>query len=362
MNRALLPALAAGAVLLAGCSSAPERPDASGPDEQACVTGTLQYTWDSAEDGDEDGGPVPTTAPVRAADWELWAADDSGEPVVTGITDDQGSFDACVDGDLPAGASLHFPASSRGLWQVVDDVGGSVHTFSVDVTGDDLGTVAVPRRDAGAWKIVDTAGELYAERGTDSPCWTAREKTAADCSTLSFVWAADRKDGGYFDVGDSNSPILAGEDAASRHTIVHEAGHWWQWLLYDGRFPRVTDCTPHFIDKVTSRSCAWTEGFADAVAAYVLGDDVYVHDDGLVQSFASTRDLPVAAGDAVEGNVAASLLDLWQLADGWDDDLAVMTGEPSGDFEEYVTEDRPAAGLPVDADVRRLLGGHTIDY
>lgn len=326
------------------------------------MTGTLQYTWDSAEDGDKATGPVPVTAPVRASDWELWPGGQADEPLATGITDDEGHFDACVDGDLPAGASLTFPASSRGLWQVIDEVGGRVHAFSVDVTGEDLGTVAVPRRDAGAWKIVDTAGELYADRGTDSPCWTARETTAADCSTLSFVWAAGRKDGSYFDVGESNSPILAGEDAASRHTIVHEAGHWWQWLLYGGRFPQVSHCTPHFIDTVTSRSCAWTEGFADAVAAYVLGDDVYVHDDGLVQSFASTPDLPVADGDAVEGNIAASLLGLWQLRGGWDEDLAVMTHEPSGDFEEYVTEDRPAAGLTLGADVRALLREHTIDY
>ena len=322
------------------------------------MTGTLQLTWASAEDGDKPNGPVPVTSPVRASDWQLWPADRT-EPLASGVTDGDGAFEACVDGELPEGASLTFPASSRGLWQVIDDVGGSVHTFGVPVTTGDLGIVAVPPREAGAWKIVDVVGDLYDRRATDSRCWTAAETDT--CTPLTMVWAAGREDGGYFDVGDSDHPILAGEDAASRHTIVHEAAHWWQWLLYDERFPRVTGCTPHFIERVTSPSCAWTEGFADAVAAYVLGDRVYVHDSGLVQSFASTPGLAVADGDAVEGNVAVSLLDLWRLAGGWDGDIAAMTGEPSADLREYVAVDRPAAGLPLDARVRDVLLRHTID-
>lgn len=319
------------------------------------MTGALQYTWASAEDGSKATGPERVTAPVRASDWELRAGE---EVLATGTTDDAGAFEACAP-TLPAGTTLRFPASSRGLWQVVDDIGGRVHTFTIPVTGSDLGTVDVPAEQAGAWKIVDVAGDFYERRGTDGRCWSAAETT--DCSRLTFVWAAGRKDGGYFDVRDSDDPVLAGEDAASRHTIVHEAGHWFQWLLYDGRFPRVTDCTPHFIEKVTSRSCAWTEGFADAVAAYVLGDRVYVHDDGFVQHLEPTPALPVAGGDAVEGNVAASLLDLWALEGGWEQDIAAMTGAPSADLREYVAQDRPAAGLSFDQDVRDVLREHTID-
>lgn len=355
---AVVRRLAPAAVLLvAACTT--ER-DAAAPQEApepTCVTGSLRFTWASAEDGDKPNGPVPRSGPVRASDWELRAGEDV---LATGTTDSAGAFEACVDGELPAGARLAFPASSRGLWRVVDDIGGAVHTFDVPVTATALGAVDVRAQQAGAWKVVDATGELYAQRGTDSPCWTAAE--TEDCTALTIVWAAGRRDGGYFDVGDSDAPVLAGEDAASRHTIVHEVAHWFQWLLYDGRFPRVTDCTPHFIEKVTSPSCAWTEGFADAVAAYVLGDEVYVHDSGLVQSFTSTPGLPVAAGDAVEGNVAAALLDLWALAGGWEGDLAAMTGEPSADLREYVAEDRPAAGLPLDAGVRAALRRSTIVY
>ena len=346
-------------LLFAACTT---KPDAAAPPEPPapeCVTGSLRFTWASAEDGDKADGPVPRSGPVRASDWQLWAGE---EVLATGITDGTGAFEACAP-TLPTGTTLRFPASSRGLWEVVDDIGGPVHVFEVDVDGSgDLGTVDVPRRDAGAWKIVDTTGELYARRGTDAPCWTALEESAEDCSTLTFVWAARRKDGGYFDVDDSDDSILAGEDAASRHTIVHEAAHWWQWQLYGERFPAVTDCTPHYIEKVTSPSCAWTEGFADAVAAYVLGDRIYVHDSGLHQALEPTADLPVADGDAVEGNVAASLLDLWALQGGWDDDIAATTGEPSADLEEYVAEDRPAAGLPLDEDARAVLAEHTIAY
>ncbi len=329
------------------------------------MTGALQYTWESAEDGDEEGGPVPMTAPVRASDWQLWPAEETeraGEPLASGVTDGEGAFEACVDGELPDSATLRFPASSQGLWQVVDDIGGQVHAFSVPVTGSDLGTLDVPAQEAGAWKIVDVTDDFYAARATGSACWTAAE--TEDCTPLTFVWAAGREDGGYFDVGGSDSPILAGEDAASRHTIVHEAGHWWQWLLYGGRFPRVTGCTPHFVEKPSSPSCGWTEGFADAVAAHVLGDRVYVHGTGYV----SRLDGPDGEGGpawpggaTTQGNVGAALLDLWQLREGWEEDIAAMTGEPSADLAEYVTEDRPAAGLPLDGDVRKVLRRHTTD-
>lgn len=308
------------------------------------------------------------TSPSRSANWEL--ASESGTTLDSGLIDADGTFHACADADDLTSAELIFTASHQGLWEVLDDVDGDVHTFTTEVpdratTQDDtdLGELEVPEDAAGAFKIVDVLTDLYDLRATDSPCWTAHQTTAKDCSTLTFVWSTDRDDGGYFDLGESDAILLTGEDAASTHVVLHEAGHWWQWQLYGEEFPEVTNCDPHYIDQATSPTCAWTEGFADAVAAWTLGDREFVHSDGTVQAMEPDDETPFDAGADVQGNVGAALLDLWELdgPDGtWDANIHLMTDEFSEDFDDYFTNARPAAGLPTDGAALDIVTEHTV--
>ncbi|WP_410650348.1 hypothetical protein [Amycolatopsis sp. cmx-4-54] len=127
------------------------------------------------------------------------------------------------------------------------------------------------------------------------------------------------------------------------------------------------NCIPHYVEKRSSESCAWTEGFADAVAAYALGDYRYVRDDGTSVGFENDGPTPGwDDGDTVQGRVGSSLLDLW-APDGpdggnWNRTIALMTRHFSQDFREYFTEDRPATGLSTTGAAERILAGHTIWY
>jgi len=131
----------------------------------------------------------------------------------------------------------------------------------------------------------------------------------------------------------------------------------------------VTGCNPHYIEKSSSISCAWTEGFADAVAAYVLGDYRYVYDDGNEFSIANNLTTPNwDRGDTVQGRVGASLLDFWAASgpDGgnWDRTIDLMSREFSQDFKEHFTVDRPNAVPPLSTTgaAKTIIQNHTISY
>ncbi|WP_410657013.1 hypothetical protein [Amycolatopsis sp. lyj-112] len=134
-----------------------------------------------------------------------------------------------------------------------------------------------------------------------------------------------------------HQPVFLGNTMPdSKHLVLHEAGHWLQWQLYGRDFPEVDRCNPHYVEKSSSESCAWTEGFADAVAAYALGDYRYVYED-------------LWAARGPDGG-------------NWNRTIALMTRDFSQDFREYFTEDRPAAGLSTAGAAERILTEHTTSY
>ncbi|MGW8885648.1 metalloprotease [Streptomyces sp. NPDC055749] len=355
------------------------------PRARTCVSGTLTYDYKDAEAGRKK--PL-VTAPARNANWELWgktSAKASARRLASGITNSSdGTFKACYKaaGTLPE-VHMKFRSSSTNMWRVVRDR-NSQREFSFDSasrfdvsTGQNLGTVKVPAGIQNAWHVVDTLNLLYWKRGNpESGCWTSHQKTG-QCDRLTFVWEPVKNpDSGYWnhadpqdEAEDANAVIVSGNMTDSKHLILHEAGHWWQWQLYDRRFPEVTDCSSHYVDKHSSTTCAWSEGFADAVAAYVLDDYRYVDEDGGETGFENSGDTPGwDAGDTVQGRVGSSLLDLWAQdgPDGgdWDGTVRLMTREMSDDFREYVTEDRPKASPPLSTgeEVMDILARHTIVY
>jgi len=343
---------------------------------QVCLSGSLVYDHADAEAG--TAKPVVTSS-ARNADWELWgktSARASSQKLASGMTDGAGAFNACysASGAL-AEAHVRFVSTSAKGWRVVSNKKTQTsYTFdsgtSYDVSGArDLGTVKAPAKVRNAWHIVDTLNKLYAKRANPvSDCWTAHQATGS-CDRLTFVWTAAPTPSGYWDYPATNFVIMSGSGPDSEHFILHEAGHWFHWQLYDHRFPVVTNCNPHYIEKSSSTTCAWTEGFADAVAAYTLGDYRYVWEDGSSYSFENDATTPHwDTGDTVQGRVSSSLLDL-SAPDGpdggsWDRTIALMTVNMSEDFREYFTVDRPAASPPLSTTgaAYDIISGHTITY
>ncbi|MDJ0343033.1 hypothetical protein QMK19_24785 [Streptomyces sp. H10-C2] len=133
-----------------------------------------------------------------------------------------------------------------------------------------------------------------------SVCWT-RHQTNTSCDQLTFTWASDAVDGGYWDP-DTHNVVLAADDAGSKHTILHEAGHWLHFQLYNHSFPDAPNCENHTFDIAGSKGCAWTEAFADAVAAYVLGDYRYVYSDGKSFDLHNDRNSAWDKGDAAQAS------------------------------------------------------------
>lgn len=369
-RRVLIGAALACAVPLAGLGAAPAeaakpRPSAAA---ETCLTGTLTYTFADAE------GIASGARPVRNANWELVGVPAGGSGAAktlsrgtTSGTD--GAFSACAPYAGLAQASVRFTTASNDMWRVIASTNGSVHSTSSavkqNVSGTvSLGPVAASASTAGGFKILDTLNKLYWKRGTTSPCWTENQSTVSACERLSVVWNNTTTDGGYWD--DSNHNVyLAHDDPASQHLILHEAGHWFQWALYDGWFPAVSGCSPHYVDQASTTSCAWTEGFANAVAGYVLGDKRYVRPDGSQVAYQQADGSPWPGGDKTEGNVAAALIDLFRL-DGpsgeWTANIHLFSVDASDDFREYFVADRPAYGLSTTGEAKAIINARGISY
>jgi hypothetical protein len=340
-----------------------------------CLSGTLAFSHQDAEAGTQK--PVVNQV-ARNANWELWGRTTASSPAKRlsgGITSSgNGTFNACyqASGSVPE-LYVKFLSASTNTWRVIKSETTeaqysfeSAHKTNLSAS-QSLGTVQVPSSMQRAWTIVDTLNLLYWKRNNPtSACWTKHQATGS-CDILTFVWDQNRADSGYWDYPNTNYVILGENQPDSKHTILHEAGHWLQWQLYDRTFPRVTGCNPHYIELASSTSCAWTEGFADAVAAYVLGDYRYVYDNG--DDYSLVNDPSTAGwdtGDKVQGRVGSSLLDLWASGgpDGgnWNKTVTLMSDEFSQNFREYFLTDRPAGGLSTTGTARTIIQNHTINY
>ncbi|WP_157534893.1 metalloprotease [Nocardia inohanensis] len=336
-------------------------------DASTCLTGSLTYTRPDAEAGPS----LPmVTSPARNANWALFDHDHPGfgdRPLSAGLTDNDGTFDACADGDSGRTLYLVFEAESSTLWQVLTSDQGveQPYTFTIPVAAGthDLGAVAVPESMAGAWKILDTMNLLWWKRPAGAgSCWTSRPPRDA-CTPISFVWplTGDRSGVSYFST--AGLVYLTDADADTRHITLHEAGHNYQWLWQGERWAHATHCSPHYVNLASSPSCAFTEGFATAVADHALGDHRFVWANGQSESLPTDPATPNwDTGDSVEGRVSAALLDLWDGPDGgWDKTLDILTHTIPADFHDYFYNQRPTVGLPITGQAAAIVHTHTVD-
>ncbi|WP_052663566.1 hypothetical protein [Psychromicrobium lacuslunae] len=341
----------------------------------------MSYSYPDAEAAAEQIAPetTPKSLPItkslaRNINWKLLNKA-SGEVLGEGITDpSSAAFEACFDASLSSSAvKVQFESARSGLWRTVkaNDAAATTYTNDHNLEGQNFGALEVPEDQAAAFKIVDTLSSLWAKRAnSSSACWAAFE-SPGQCKPLTFAWGSaidnDKdeggKDTGYWDYRgpDSGSKyvVVGSNSIRSKHTIVHEAGHAWQEML-NGSFPVVTNCAEHTHAKATSTSCAWTEGWADAVAAWALGDTRYVFDDGKYIDLVGHPEWQ--QGAAVQGRVAAALLQLWAGPDAgsWDKTISLMTGKVVSCFSEYY-QARPAAGLANTAAVEKILTDNSLD-
>lgn len=236
-----------------------------------CLNGTLAFDHNDAEAGTHK--PLVTQR-ARNSNWELWGRRTASGQVerlssgLTGATD--GRFSACHTGTAaPRDVHVRFFSSAGTLWRVVGAgtakqgdpnwKNETQYTFTTATrntpsAATDLGTVKVPRAMQQAWKITDTLNQLYSKRGSGSLCWTAHQSSA--CDPLTVAWRQDGSSGGYWDhpsfPGDTSDGtdwvVLKADDPDSKHLILHEAGHWFQWQLHNKQWP----------PSATATATAWT--------------------------------------------------------------------------------------------------------
>ncbi|MER6399285.1 ricin-type beta-trefoil lectin domain protein [Kitasatospora sp. NPDC001603] len=336
-----------------------------------CISGTIQYDYQSAE-----GGPAkPTsTKPLRNATVELWGAEKSTDAPhalnVVGLTGvANGSYNLCYTPTTTTSLSTVWVkvwAANYKLWWVADD-SNQVYTLQLpalsNVTGNrNIGTAKPPAATARAWHIADTLNALWWKRSNPkSACWSANETDSDTCTPLRVYWR-DYSSQSWYDP-ESNSVNLYGADADSEHYILHEAGHFLLHRMFNGSSPSSLACQSHYIRYVSTEGCAWSEGFADAAAAYALGDSRFVWGNGSSTDFIYGDGWGV--GDQVEGNVAGSLLEIWRYTDtNWDGSIAAITARKPMTFSAYFNTARPAANPPLSTGGFALsaLKWHAIDY
>ncbi|MGW1596815.1 RICIN domain-containing protein [Streptomyces sp. NPDC002343] len=335
-----------------------------------CLSGALEYDFLNAEEGPSK--PLRSKW-ARAAGVELWGNEkptDAPRLLASGLTrTDNGGFELCYAPTTTTTMSalwVRFNAQYLNLWKVTDN-SGRLYTFDTPSrtnvsASTNLGTVKAPAAGSRAWHAFDTVLDLYTSRINDvSRCWTAKETDNNACTGVTIHWGEESRGTGF------NEGViqLSGADPDSQHVTLHELGHFFMWVLYGRTFPTVTNCQPHYVNRASSDTCAWTEGFADAVSTYVSAEypPRYVFNDG--GSIDLTYGSGWGVGDTVQGNVAGSLIDLSYYHDaGWERTIKVLAWKRPSTFAEYFNLARPGAYPPLatTGPVLDKLLKHAIDY
>ncbi|NUT97613.1 MAG: hypothetical protein HOY78_36880 [Saccharothrix sp.] len=322
---------------------------------------------------DHDGvARVSPNAKVWAYDDDANGADDL---LATGLTDGDGRFRLCYENidDEGGGQDVYVRvATENTLWIIRNGRTRKSYSFYTDVVANggaavEFGTVrpSDPALMRGV-EAFDTVNAAW--NWTPGNCWDARDTT---CRQGKINWAPDSTDGTYYSLQE-NAVHLAAEDPDSNILVLHEFGHYMMDDVYEDDFPPAPNCSPHYITKISSAGCAWTEGFATWFGVAVLGDPTFRWPGG--------RTLDVEGptwgtanwdnGDTVEGRVLGSMIDLYDTAneagDTCSEDPAgplwtTFLGHVSDTFAQFWAH-RRADGYDVGSNALSCLYHNTIDY
>ncbi|WP_367130865.1 MULTISPECIES: mycolysin [Streptomyces] len=364
-----------GAAAPAAPSTPPQAAAPGKPYAPVCVSGTLRNRFQSSEGGSWNR-KADRDLPVSNANVTLWGratAGGSTQKLATGLTGNgDGTFKLCYtpSASVTSRVWAEFQTQAGSMWSVVDGynrrystTSNALSNVSGNVSGNkSLGTVYANSGQSRAWHAFDTLNKLWWDRGSTSTCWTSNQRDGR-CTPITIQWYPGSQDGTYWTNRD-DKVHLADSDPDSGHTTVHEAGHSLMGKLYNGWWPYVTNCSPHYVNRTSSTTCGWTEGFADAVAFRAFKDTVMTWGNGSSMNLANDRTTRgIDWGDACEARVATALVDLWSQVDGgWTKSNTMMSRERQSTFREYFLTDRPAYGLDSGAKARNILYHHTIQY
>ncbi|MEV4738944.1 mycolysin [Streptomyces sp. NPDC049555] len=338
---------------------------------QVCVSGTFRNRFQSAEGGSWNA-KANRDEPVSNANVTLWGkptANGDTLKLATGMTGNgDGKFNLCYTPttSVTSVAWVEFQTKAGRMWSVVGANGGAYATSSYALNNisrsTSLGNVYANDAQSRAWHALDTLNKLWWNRGSTTNCWASSEQDGR-CTPITVQWYPGSTDGTYWNTGEDKIH-LADNDPDSEHTTVHEAGHALQGKLYKGWWPQVSNCSPHYVDRTSSTSCAWTEGFANAVAFHTFNDTTYYWGNGGSLDLANDRSTRgIDPGDACEARVATTLVDLWSQVDGgWTKSNTMMSRNPQSSFREYFVTDRPAHGLDTGTKAHDIIWKHTIWY
>ncbi|MFF2808204.1 mycolysin [Streptomyces sp. NPDC058000] len=369
--KAPAPAPVSARVSAASAPASPRATAAPTSNAQVCVSGTFRNRFQSAEGGSWNG-KANRDEPVSNANITLWGkpTPNSGtQKLATGMTGNgDGKFNLCYTPSTPvtSQAWVEFQTQAGRMWSVVDANAGlySTATYSLNnISGNtSLGNVYANDGQSRAWHAFDTLNKLWWNRGSTTNCWASSQQDG-HCTPITVQWYPGSTDGTYWSTGDDKIH-LADNDPDSEHTTVHEAGHALMGKLYKGWWPNVSNCSPHYVNRTSSTSCGWTEGFANAVAFHTFNDTTYYWGNGSSMNLANDRSTNgIDAGDACEARVATALVDLWTQVDGgWTKSNTMMTRTWQSSFREYFVTDRPDYGLDSGTTARNILYNHTIQY
>ncbi|AOP51320.1 hypothetical protein SL103_18550 [Streptomyces lydicus] len=279
-----------------------------------------------------------------------------------------GKFNLCYAprASVTSQAWVEFQTQAGRMWSVVDGNGRfySTATYALNniSRSTSLGNVYANDGQSRAWHALDTLNKLWWNRGSTTNCWASSQQDG-HCTPITVQWYPGSTDGTYWTTNDDKIH-LADNDPDAEHTTVHEAGHALMGKLYRGWWPQVSNCSPHYVNRTSSTSCGWTEGFANAVAFHTFNDTTYYWGNGSSMNLANNRSTNgIDPGDACEARVATALVDLWSQVDGgWTKSNAMMSRTGQSSFREYFVNDRPVYGLDSGSKARNILFNHTIQY
>ncbi|MGE5250347.1 MAG: hypothetical protein ACM3QS_09065 [Bacteroidota bacterium] len=243
------------------------------------------------------------------------------------ITDDNGYWSFCTtnpqaDGDY---IDLYFRAYMSNTWWTVSlgahGTGGTFYWYSPATRFQN--TPSGVWYNVGAWYIPYTttnymAAWLFNDLNRAIFYFTDPRRAGQGAETSSYTtpgypawikWSPSSTDGTYYSFSDDTIHLM-GNDPRTYSASTHEYGHRIMNIMYpNDDWPNGYGIcpSPHYYNGVSSQSCAFSEGWADAVALLVPNDALYRWASGATANNETRAGF--SAGDAVEGNIAATYWD-----------------------------------------------------